>query len=203
MDLTIIDQRIKRAFAGVRQAFRAVLGVANTNAGAQIVGGTALAGEPLTDVEMFQHYGFTSAPPAGTMAIVIPLGGRTAHGVVVATENTSCRVRGLANGEVAIYTDEGDSIIMHRGRVIDITTETLNIKATKEVNIDTPKVSMTHLLNVAEQITGQGGMAVSGGNGVEVDGNMTINNGDVEASGKSLVHHKHNGDSGGQTGEPL
>lgn len=29
----------------------------------------------MQDVELFQHYGYTSNPPQGSMAVVLPIGG--------------------------------------------------------------------------------------------------------------------------------
>lgn len=197
-----VQKQIDRALSGVRQAYRAVISLCASDTPVQLAQVDGLAGETTPDVEVFQHYGMTSNPPSGSMAVVVPLGGKTSHGVIVATEHASYRITGLQPGEVAIYTDEGDSIVMRRGRIIDITTETLNITAATAVNIDTPTVNMTKRLNVQEQITGQGGMSVSGGDGVEVDGTMKVSQ-DVTAAGRSLVHHKHPGDSGGTTGEPL
>ncbi|RQZ25137.1 phage baseplate assembly protein V [Burkholderia sp. Bp9017] len=196
-----VRKQIDRALAGVRQAYRAVISFCASDTPVQLAQVDGLAAETTPDIELFQHYGFTSNPPEGSMAVVIPLGGKTSHGVIVATEHESYRIQGLKPGEIAIYTDEGDSIIFRRGRIIDIVTETLNIAASKEVNMDTPRVNMTKQLNVQEQITGQGGMAVSGGNGVEVDGSMKVSQ-DVEAGGKSLVHHKHPYDDG-ITDEPV
>ncbi|AYQ37051.1 phage baseplate assembly protein V [Burkholderia aenigmatica] len=195
-----VQKQIDRALAGVRQAYRAVISLCASDTPVQLAQVDGLAGETTPDLELFQHYGFTSNPPAGSMAVVIPLGGRTSHGVIVATEH-GARIQSLKSGETAIYTAEGDSIVMRNGRIIEITTETLNIKAATAVNIDTPAVNITQRLNVKEQITGQGGMSVSGGDGVEVDGSMKVSQ-DVTAAGKSLVHHKHRYDDG-VTDEPL
>lgn len=185
-----IDKRIRRALNAIRQAFRGLISRINTHGPVVIVQGEGLAGEPVTDAELFQHYGFTSAPPAGTMMVVVPIGGRSSHGIVVATEHGEYRLKALKDGEVAIYTREGDSVVLGQGRVIDITTKTLNIHASEAVNIDSPKVNVKHLLNVAEQITGQGGLAVSGGEGVAVDGGMKVK-GDAEIGGKSFLGHRH------------
>lgn len=197
-----VQKQIDRALSGVRQAYRAVISLCASDTPVQLAQVDGLAGETTPDLELFQQYGFTSNPPAGAMAVVVPLGGKTSHGVIVATEHASYRIAGLQRGEIAVYTDEGDSIVFRRGRIIDITTETLNINASTAVNIDTPTVNMTKKLNVQEQITGQGGMSVSGGDGVEVNGSMNVS-GDVKAGGKSVIHHKHPGDSGGTTGEPI
>jgi phage baseplate assembly protein V len=185
-----VDKRVRRALASLRQAFRAVMDTVNSDGPVQLAACEGLAGESLPDAELFQHYGLTSSPPAGTMAVILPLGGKTSHGILIATEHGSYRLKSLKSGEVALYSDEGDVIALHRGRVIDITTQTLNIVASTAVNIDTPTVNIKHQLNVAEKITGQGGMAVAGGDGVKVDGSMEVSK-DVTAGGKSLAHHKH------------
>lgn len=197
-----IDKRIRRALAGVRQLFRGIMGGTRTDGPVAMTQGTGLAGENLPDIELFQHYGFTSHPPPGTMMIVAPVGGKTSHSVVIATEHGAHRVKMLKTGEVAIYTDEGDSMTFARGRIINIVTQTLNIQAGTAVNIETPIVNLSQKLNVKAQITGQGGMAVSGGDGVAVDGGMKITR-DVEIGGKSFLGHKHPGDSGGTTGTPI
>ncbi|RRW87270.1 phage baseplate assembly protein V, partial [Pandoraea apista] len=185
-----IDKRIRRALAGVRQAFRGRMSRINTDGPVVIVQGEGLAGEPVADAELFQHYGYTSAPPDGTMMVIVPIGGRSSHGIVIATEHGQYRFKSLKPGEVALHSDEGDSVVLARGRVMNITTKTLNIHASESVNIDSPNVNVKHRLNVAEQITGQGGLAVSGGDGVAVDGSMNVK-GDVEIGGKSFLGHRH------------
>jgi len=52
---------------------------------------------------------------------VLPLGGRTSDGIMIATEHSSYRLQGLESGEVAIYTDEGASIVLKRNRIISVT----------------------------------------------------------------------------------
>ena len=58
------------------------------------------------------------------------------------------------------------------------------------VKLDAP-VEITKTLKVAELITGQGGMMVSGGSGASVTGSMTVTSGDVVADGISLKNHTH------------
>ncbi|KAG0163518.1 hypothetical protein DFQ30_011439 [Apophysomyces sp. BC1015] len=193
-----INKRIARALSSVRQVFRGVIGTATTHGPVVVIRGTGLADENLPDLELFQQYGLTSVPPAGTMMIVAPIGGKTSHGIVVATEHGQYRFKALQTGEVALYTDEGDSIVLARGRAVNITTNTLNIKADESVTIDAPKVDVTHRLNIAEQITGQGGMAVSGGDGMSIDGGMKIS-GDIEIGGKSFLDHRHSETGDAQT----
>ncbi|GAB7214757.1 phage baseplate assembly protein V [Dickeya oryzae] len=109
-----VEAKIRRAMNGVRQAFRVRLSRISSVGPVQTFQANGLAGEQIQDAELFQHYGFTSNPPAGTMGIVIPLGGRTSHSVVVATESASYRIKALASGEVAIYTNEGAAITLKK-----------------------------------------------------------------------------------------
>ena len=71
------------------------------------------------------------------------IGGDRSHGVVIVVADRRFRLQGLKPGEVALYTDEGDRIHFKRGRILDIETLTLNIKATDSVNFDTPLISTT------------------------------------------------------------
>lgn len=115
--------------AGVRSAFRGVLNVVKSNADIQQVQVSGLADETLQDVEYMQHFGLTSVPPAGSQVVVIPLGGKTTHGIVIATENGSYRVKGLKNGEVALYDSSGSTIILKNNRVIEVECDTFSVKA--------------------------------------------------------------------------
>ncbi|RQU98016.1 phage baseplate assembly protein V, partial [Burkholderia cenocepacia] len=109
-----LDKRIRRALSGIRLAFRGLIGRVKTDGPVVIVQGEGLAGENVPDVELFQHYGYTSAPPAGTMMVVVPIGGKSSHGIVIATEHGQYRYKALKSGEVALYTDEGDSVVLGR-----------------------------------------------------------------------------------------
>ncbi len=148
-----IDARIDRALGRIRLAFRAVINLVNAATHVQFVQGDGFATEKLRDNELFQHYGFTSNPLPGTMAIVLPIGGKTAHGIVIATEHATYRLKGLKSGEVALYTDEGDSIVLKRGRLIEVATETLKINASDHVEMNTPLVKTTGEIQADQDIT--------------------------------------------------
>ncbi|WP_258005615.1 phage baseplate assembly protein V [Castellaniella caeni] len=204
-----LQRQIGRALTAVRQAFRGSIGRVQSGTPIQLVALDGLAGESLRDVEQFQDYGFTSNPPAGTMAVVLPLGGRTSHGIVVATEHGSYRLLALATGEVAIYSDEGASVVIRRGRVIEAVCDTYRVicqdyqvQASNQAAFTTPKVSTSAELEAAGKMTGQGGLAVSGGDGAHVEGGLHATE-DVTAGAVSLLGHKHTGDSGGTTSAPI
>lgn len=137
----VIDSRIRRALGKVRQAFRGVGTQVNSAGPVQLFQGEGLAGEQLQDNELMQHYGFTSRPPAGFMYVCLPIGGKTAHGIAVATEHASYRMKGLKSGEMAIYTDEGDSILLKRGRVIEVTTQTFRVNAGAAIELNAPTIT--------------------------------------------------------------
>lgn len=188
----------------VRNAFRGVLNLVNSTPKIQLVQVSGLADETLQEVELMQHFGFTSVPPAGTEAVIIPLGGKTTHGIVIATENGVYRVASLKNGEVAIYDSSGSTIILKNNRIIDVDCDTFkvtcknySVTASAGANFDTPNLETTQLLTAQGQINGNGGMAVQGGNGASFSGDVTqsdgsfTTSGDVTAGGTSLKNHKH------------
>ncbi|MFC3111407.1 phage baseplate assembly protein V [Undibacterium arcticum] len=66
----------------------------------------------------------------------------------------------------------------------------------------TGNVVITGTQQVTGQITGQGGMAISGGSGATVAGNMAITGGNVTADGIGLKTHTHTDPQGGTVGAP-
>jgi phage baseplate assembly protein V len=113
------------------------------------------AGEIKDGAEHFEAYGFTSHPLAEAEVLTAFLGGDRSHAVVLVASDRRYRIKELKPGEVAIYTDEGDKIHFKRGRIIDIETETLNIKATNSVNFDTPSITQTgRIESQGDQVAG-------------------------------------------------
>jgi len=141
-----IDKRIRRALGSIRLAFRGVVRHVNTAPAVMLVQGDGLNGEQLQATEYFQHYGLTSSPPPGAMLVVLPVGGSTAHGILIATEHGSYRLKNLAPGESALYDDQGQKVhITRNGIVVD--------GAGKQVTItNTPKVRMETELEVTGEI---------------------------------------------------
>ena len=136
------------------------------------------AGELKDGVEHFEPYGFTSNPKPGAEVLAAFLGGDRSHAVVVVASDRRYRISEVAPGEVVIFTDEGDKIHFKRGRVIDIETQTLNIKAGTSVNFDTPLITQT---------------------------GRFVSEGDQVAGGVSQINHPHDGvmPGNGQSGPPV
>ena len=126
-----VKQQIDRALGRIRLAFRGVLSQTNSAPNVMLVSADALSGEPLKGVEYFQHFGLTSRPPKGSMMVAVPLGGKTAHAVVIATEHGSYRIKSLEEGEVALYDDQGQSIQIKRDRIVIKTPKTFEVVADK------------------------------------------------------------------------
>ncbi|MEX2630035.1 MAG: phage baseplate assembly protein V [Tistlia sp.] len=96
---------------------RAVLELIDDESALQRLQATALAGETLDGLERVQQYGFTSHPHPGAAAIVLALGGNSAHSVVIAVDDRRYRLAGLAQGEVALYDDQGQKLVIYRDRI--------------------------------------------------------------------------------------
>ncbi|WJM94971.1 phage baseplate assembly protein V [Pseudomonas defluvii] len=114
-----------------------------------------LAGEVKDGMEHFEPYGFTSNAHPGAEGIALFVGGDRSHGVVVCVADRQFRLRGLKSGEVALYTDEGDRLHFKRGRVIEVETLTLKVKADTAVEFDTPVIRTTGRIESAgDQVAG-------------------------------------------------
>ena len=117
---------------------RAVLTTIKDTDGYQKLQIALLSGDVSDGVQRLQNYGWTSVPKAGADAIFVCVGGSHDNGIVIACDDKRYRLKGLASGEVAIYTDEGDKIHLKRGNNIEITTTILKVngKLTVTGNIE-------------------------------------------------------------------
>lgn len=114
---------------------RAVLQRADDTKKVQSLQLDVLDGETREGVERFQNYGFTSVPQSGAEAVVVFLGGARDHGVAIAVEDRRYRIGNLESGEVAVYTDQGDKIVLKRGGTIEITASTKVVLTTPTVEL--------------------------------------------------------------------
>lgn len=123
--------------------FRGVINIVNDGLKEQGLQIGLLGGETLDNVERYQEYGYSSVPHSGCECVGISLGGNRNHGIVIATGDRRYRLKGLQSGEVALYTDEGDYIKLGRGRVVEIDTDTLLVKAATKIRFETPRLENT------------------------------------------------------------
>jgi phage gp45-like len=78
--------------------------------------GSGRVGETFANREYMQHYGFTSRPLKDGEGLVLKQGDKV---FLIASDDRRYRIS-LAEGEVALYTDEGDKVHLKRGGVIEI-----------------------------------------------------------------------------------
>lgn len=110
---------------------------------------SVLSGELLDNVEHFEPYGFTAHPHAGAEALVASLGGNRSHAVVISIADRKFRLRELAPGEVALYTDEGDRLHFQRGGHV-------LLQASNSVTVDTPNIYFSGNIHVAGDVISDG-----------------------------------------------
>jgi len=115
---------------------RGVLNLVDAASNLQTLQVNLLANETLDDVEHFQPYGFTSHPKEGAEVLLTSLGGQRDHSIVFCVSDRRFRLKDLSQGEVALFTDEGDVIHFKRGNEI-------LIKAATKLTIDTPEANFT------------------------------------------------------------
>lgn len=132
---------IERMTAGARQRVslmvgRCILRAINDTKGVQLVQAQLMADELHGDMERIQQYGFTGVPLPGAEGVAVFVGGNRDHGLIIAVEDRRYRLKGLAGGEVAMYTDEGDYIKLARGNKIEFKTTRIDIDAPGGLHIN-------------------------------------------------------------------
>ena len=95
--------------------------------------------------EFFQHYGFTSRPKSGAEAIVIKSGNMLFS---VAEDDRNYRLA-IEDGEVALYTDEGDYVKLGRNKHIQITSGA-------KVTVSAPEIVLDGAVTTTGAITAGG-----------------------------------------------
>jgi len=136
-----------------------------------------LANEVRDKLEHIEPYGFTSSPQVGAEAFVVSLGGTRDHSVIIVAADRRFRLRTLEAGEVALYDDQGSSIVLKRGGRIEV-------RAAAGVDV-------------------VGDVRVQGS--LEVTGDLADGTGSLQDLRDiyNLHEHQEHGTGGGITGPPL
>lgn len=176
---------------------RAVVQLVADDGGLQIVQLGVLDTETRDGCERMQEYGLTSRPHPGAEAAVMFVGGRRDHGLVVAVDDRRYRLKSLQEGEVALYTDEGDHVKLSRGRIVEVVAGT-------RVRVQAPdatfsgNVEIAGTLQVTGAVTAQSSVAITGpvtaASTVAVAGAVTapsVTAATVSSGGKILATHTH------------
>lgn len=169
--------------------------------------GTGRPGETFTRREYFQHYGFSSRPKAGAEGLAI-VRGNTVY--LVASDDRRYRIS-LEEGEVALFSDEGDSVHLRRGNLmhvvtgrkllvdaaqdVEINAAKVTVNASVSANISAPavalacgSVTMQPLGGGTAQASIQGNVSIQGT--LQVTGSITAT-GTIIDTGGNTSHHSH------------
>lgn len=146
------QRHIDRALRQLRPAFHGVVSLLDTSGRLAIAQLKGVADAALNQVEVFQQFGFTSAIPANSQVIVLPLLGRSGLSVIIASENGHYRLKGLVKGETAIYDAQGkyillkkdDGIVIEAGQqAVTVNNATIvTINASEKIKLVAPVVSI-------------------------------------------------------------
>ncbi len=123
--------------------------------------GAGRANETITDREMFQHYGFTSIPQPGAEGIVLNEGN---HIILIASDDRRYRLT-VAQGAVALYTDEGDYILLGRNRNITVV-------GGASVQVQTPNLQIEGIQGASTDVAVTGDADITGN--LSIDGNLSM-----------------------------
>lgn len=112
------------------------------------------SGETISNREYIQHYGFTSRPLPGAEMVIIRDGNQY---IAIASDDRRYRLA-VEDGEVALYTDEGDKIHLKRDNTIEIvsgnkliatveneveiTTKVAKVTASESADVTSPEVAV-------------------------------------------------------------
>ncbi|MCU4307014.1 phage baseplate assembly protein [Acinetobacter ursingii] len=100
-----ISQQVKKGLGQIRQVFQGIV----ARGGSDVLQLTGYADETLQEIELFQQVGFSSHIPKGARVVVIPLQGKTAKSIVVATTAGKVVIN-VESGETCIYDQFGHSV---------------------------------------------------------------------------------------------
>ena len=119
-------------------------------------------GETLDNVKFIEPYGFTAVPLNGSETVVVNVSANGANPIALVVGGRLFRLQDLKQGEVAIYTDEGDEIRLKRGHEIAVKTTKFVLDA-DEIQMN-GKVSILKTLDVEENIKSKAEIADKTGN---------------------------------------
>jgi phage gp45-like len=121
---------------------RAVVGRVDDSTKWQRVDIEAMVFERLTGVPVFQPYGFACNPAApdndsNPEALVLRVGGKADAPVVIAISDIRHRLRNLAVSEVAVYSAQGQTIIMkNNGEIVITAAPGAKIRLESDTTVD-------------------------------------------------------------------
>ena len=100
-----VQRQIQKGIGQIRQTFLGIV----ARGGSKMLQFTGFADEVMDEVELIQQVGFSSYVPKDARVVVIPLQGKTAKSIVVATSGGAIVIH-VSEGETCIYDQFGHSV---------------------------------------------------------------------------------------------
>lgn len=123
----------------------------------QTIQATGMADEVVEGLEHLQAYGFAARPFVEAEGLAVFPGGTRSHGIVIAVADRRYRLKNLQEGEVAIYDDQGQKILLGR--------DGIHVFSDKPIMIEGEEVTVVANKVVVEsddiQLGGPGGATVA------------------------------------------
>lgn len=115
-------RRMTRGLSGKMRGMirRSTLGALGEGTSGQTIQAKTTADDVDDEVELFEQYGLTSIPPSGSEGLVLRVGGERGSSVAILFGNKTSRFQDLAQGEVALYHNDGHAIIMRTNGDIEL-----------------------------------------------------------------------------------
>lgn len=149
---------------------------------------------------------FYSLPDVGELVVCL-LDARGENGCVIGAIYNTADKPPVADQNKWVKRFTNGTVISHDRRSGEVVVETpgkVKIKAAQKVDIQSPETEITGNATVNGLLTYTAGLAASnagGGAAANIKGTVNIT-GDLIVNGINIGKHIHDGDSGGQTGEP-
>jgi len=141
--------------------------------------------ETIDDREYMQHYGLTSRPLPGAEVVIINEGNNY---VAIASDDRRYRI-GIEEGEVCLYTDEGDHIRFKRNKEIYVKSGgKLTIEVENEVTITCPSIKLDGDVEMTGDVKLTGDLEMEGT--LSVTGDITATGTITDTTGNTN-HHSH------------
>ena len=161
-----LDSRIQRQVRRIARPVRGVLSSVSANGKGLLAQWTAREDETLADTELAQHFGFRSVAPSDTEVVAIPIGGSSAHLVIVGEIDRSTTPPTLQAGEACIYSTGSARI---------------HVKANGEIEIE--GAASVSVSGSTVELNGPGLGVARIGDSVTVTGTAPPGGGPITASG--------------------
>ena len=137
---------VQQTLAAIRFPFRGRIIYIEPQLPVQLAQIKGMADEVLPRVEIMQQFGMTSGLPENTDCIVLPLGGKTSHSVIIASENAAFRVR-VEPGETCIYNQWGAKITFKQERLVEVECDDFVVNAKNTIALNGKDVSVSKYNN--------------------------------------------------------